>query len=71
MFEDKDPTIPRVIGHSQHGQLVIDCPYCPKIHYHGGHQRLKDGSLNLAWGHRNAHCSSEYRNEKGYYIVPE
>jgi hypothetical protein len=45
-------------------QVIIVCPYCHKLHYHG----LCDGDYDR---NRTAHCSDEAAckiNSKGYYI---
>ncbi len=45
--------------------LHVKCPYCNKVHKHGGDYVINPPLL----GHRGRHCSSNDGKGNGYYIV--
>ncbi len=50
-------------GRSRYWKVTISCPYCGKIHWHGGGDGPKPDL-----GHRNAHCVND-RGVDGYILV--
>lgn len=56
----RDIPICKIIGFSEH-QVLIYCPYCGQIHYHG-----KDGGS----GHVVSHCLNPVPEDVGY-MIPE
>lgn len=50
------PKIPRVAATLAGKQLIVRCPFCGKLHFHGA----------SVFGHRISHC----RQGPGYRLVP-
>ena len=45
--------------------LTVKCPYCNKKHSHGGGDNKKD----LLLGHRDSHCRTQLKSNRGYNLV--
>ena len=52
--------MPNVIAVQRGKKLIIKCPFCRDIHYHG-----------TPYGHRLAHCEDPAKRGNGYILIPD
>lgn len=57
-FQERDMPICKIVGFSEH-QVLIYCPYCGQVHYHG---------KAAGPGHVASHCLNPVPEDVGYMI---